>query len=421
MASISADDLHTCAVTTAGRAYCWGANGNGQLGNNSTTLALTPAAVTTGGGLTTTNVASIDTGYSHTCAVTTAHAVYCWGKNTNGQLGNNGTAQAKVPTAVTTGGGLTATNVARVSAGYAHTCVVTTTGAAYCWGSNSYGQVGDTTAGTDRLVPTAVDTTTGLTSTTVARISSGAYHTCAVTTAGAAYCWGYNLNSQLGDTTSVDKWSPTAVDTTTGLTATNVASISAGGQHTCAVTTAAAAYCWGNDADGETGDGTSGANRTTPTAVSTSTGFTGTAVASISAGANHTCAVTTAANGGSTWCWGQNTEGRIGDATSGTNRLFPVLPGTTTIPVAPAVPSGLAATSSQGTQVPLTWSAVAGATEYQVQYRLNGSGGWTSTGWQTGTGVTVTGLTTGTTYEFQVQAHNAGGNSAWSASVTATP
>ena len=74
-------------------------------------------AVTTGGGLTTTNVASIDTGYSHTCAVTTAHAVYCWGKNTNGQLGNNGTAQAKVPTAVTTGGGLTATNVARVSAG----------------------------------------------------------------------------------------------------------------------------------------------------------------------------------------------------------------------------------------------------------------------------------------------------------------
>ena len=115
-----------------------------------------------------------------------------------------------------------------------------------------------------------------------------------------------------------------------------------------------------------------------------------------------------------------NTNGQIGD-NSTTNRLTPKLLATAAIPAAPAVPAGLAGTSGGGTgQVPLTWTNVAG-TDYQVQYRVNGIGGWTQTSWQTGATLTVTGLTNGTTYEFQVRGHNAGGFSAWSASVTATP
>ena len=187
---------------------------------------------------------------------------------------------------------------------------------------------------------------------------------------------------------------------------------------TCAFTTTGQAYCWGDNASGDVGDNTTTGPRLTPTAVNTTTGLTTTNVAAIAAGAASACAITTA---GATYCWGDNTNGQIGDATT-TNRLTPKLTVTTAIPGAPATPTGLAGNSGGGTgQVPLTWGSVAGTTDYQIQYRLNGSGGWTQTPWQAATTLTVGGLTNGTTYEFQVRAHNAGGYSAWSASVTATP
>src|SRR5207253_870382 len=126
--------------------------------------------------------------------------------------------------------GVTATpwQWAQVSAGTYHTCAVTVAGRAYCWGNNGDGQLGDGTSGISRRAPVPVDTTTGLTTTNVASISAGYAHTCAVTIAGQAYCWGANWYGQVGDgTTGVSALVPTPVDTTTGLAATNVASISA--------------------------------------------------------------------------------------------------------------------------------------------------------------------------------------------------
>ena len=314
------DGLHTCAVTVSGRAYCWGRNNEGQLGDGTTTQRTTPTPVVTTTGLTATNVASINAGRTHTCAVTTDGQGYCWGQNIVGQLGDGSKLQRTTPTPVATSTGLTDTNVAAITATRYRSCAVTTDGKAFCWGYNLSGQLGDGTT-TERTTPTAVDTSTGLTDTNVASITAAEWHTCAVTIAGKAYCWGRNTYGTLGDDTTEQRTTPTAVATSTGLTDTNVASITAGGYRSCAVTTAGKAYCWGWNGFGGLGDGTTD-DKHTPTAVSTATGLTDTNVSSISTGFHHTCALTADGVG---WCWGRNLYGELGDGTSGEDngRLTP--------------------------------------------------------------------------------------------------
>ncbi|WP_419203901.1 putative Ig domain-containing protein [Bordetella trematum] len=246
VASISAGNAHTCVVTTAGAAKCWGHNGYGQLGDNSTTKRLTPVDVV---GLTS-GVASISAGNTHTCAVTTTGAAKCWGQNSYGALGNNSTTDRLTPVDAV---GLTA-GVASITTGYQHTCAMTTSGGAKCWGRNSNVQLGDNSA-TNRLTPVNV---VGLTS-GVASISAGNYHTCAVTTSGGAKCWGNNINNELGDNSTTNRSTPVNV---VGLTS-GVASISAGNRHTCVVMTSGAGKCWGYNASGQLGDNST-TNRKTP-------------------------------------------------------------------------------------------------------------------------------------------------------------
>jgi len=260
-------------------------------------LAPTPVA----GGLTFTVLSAGLLG--DTCGVTPSGAAYCWGGNSDGELGDGTTNSPElVPTPVA--GGLT---FAAVSAGVYHTCGVTTSGAAYCWGSNAFGQLGDGTA-TDRLVPTAV--AGGLTFTAV---STGWWHTCGATTSGAAYCWGDN--GFLGDGTNTGRLVPTAV--AGGLTFTT---LSAGPGETCGVTTSGAAYCWGYNAFGQLGDGTT-TSRLIPTPVAGGLTF-----AAVSAGVEvetgHACGVTP---GGAAYCWGaSNGAGALGDGTTA-DRLVPTL------------------------------------------------------------------------------------------------
>ena len=144
-ASISAANAYTCALTRAGAAYCWGANGSGQLGDRTIVPRSTPTPVA--GGFVFTDLA---TTWDHSCGVVAAGAAYCWGANTYGQLGDGSTSNRASPSAV--GGGLVFRSVAP---GERHTCGVTTDSTAYCWGSNAYGQLGDGTT-TDRLTPTPV-------------------------------------------------------------------------------------------------------------------------------------------------------------------------------------------------------------------------------------------------------------------------
>jgi alpha-tubulin suppressor-like RCC1 family protein len=297
VAQVSVGSSHACAVTTAGAAWCWGNNSNGQLGDGTLTTRLTPVQVS---GLAS-GVASISAGNSHTCAMTTSGAALCWGANASRQLGDNTTVQKLIPTQVS---GL-ASGVAQVSAGTSHSCAVTTAGAAWCWGANTNGRLGNNSV-TASAIPVQVS---GLTSGT-AQISAGNGHTCAVTTAGAALCWGNNVNGQLGDGTTTQQLIPTQVSGRTSGTA----QISADWAGTCAVTTAGAAWCWGSNDRGQLGDGTL-VQRLVPVQVS----GLGSGVTSISASSGHTCAVAAAK---ATRCWGDNYLSQLGFG-SDVDRSFP--------------------------------------------------------------------------------------------------
>ena len=298
VAAVSAGDLHTCGLTTAGGLKCWGHNRSGQLGDGTTTTRTAPVDVVglTGG------MAAVSAGREHTCAPTTGGGLKCWGRNNVGQLGDGTTATRTTPVDVV----WITSGVAAVSAGREYTCAVTTVGGLKCWGSNLRGQLGDGTT----LLRTAPEDVLGLAS-GVAAVSAGGSHTCALTTAGGLKCWGFNSDGGLGDGTTTDRATPVDV---AGLTS-GVAAVSAGSGHTCALTTAGGLKCWGFNGFGQLGDGTT-TERTTPVDVS---GLTS-GVAAVAAGFQHTCAVTTA---GGLKCWGHNGSGQLGDGTT-TDRTAPV-------------------------------------------------------------------------------------------------
>jgi alpha-tubulin suppressor-like RCC1 family protein len=347
---VAAGGYHTCAMTTTGAVICWGANAAGRLGDGTTTQRLTPTPTSGLGG----GAAAIAPGFNHTCALTTSGGVMCWGDNYYGQLGDGTTTDRLLPTfatglgsgvamvaagdghtcAVTTGGavmcggwnwggqvgnGTTAdqstlvpviglgSGVATVATGGSHTCARTTGGGVMCWGSNTYGELGDGTV-TSRTTPTAVS---GLGS-GVAAIAGGYSHTCGLLTAGSLMCWGSNFKGQLGDGTVTYRTVPTAV---TGL-GNSVVAVAAGHAHTCALRTDGSVVCWGLNDRGQLGDGTT-TDRTTPTAVAGLASY----VVAITAGEYHTCALTL---GGTVVCWGANSSGQLGDGTT-TDRHTPTL------------------------------------------------------------------------------------------------
>ena len=220
--------------------YCWGSNYYGQLGDGSGNDQDSPSLVQAPAGVTFT---AVTTGSFHSCGLATSGAVYCWGSGGAGQLGDNTTTDAATPVQASAPAGVT---FAALDAGYAHTCAVTPAGAAYCWGANS-GRLGDNTTDA-RTVPTLVQG--GL---QFGLVSGGAFHTCGVTTGGVGYCWGPNGNGQIGDNTTVVRLTPQAVFGNLSFT-----SVAAGPYHSCAIATGTGAgvYCWGYNGTGELGDGT---------------------------------------------------------------------------------------------------------------------------------------------------------------------
>ena len=252
---------HTCGVTTGGAAYCWGFDGNGGLGSGDTTRYWTgPTAVA--GGLT---FASVSTGYNHTCGLTPGGVAYCWGLGDNGELGNGTTLGSKTPVAVA--GGLTLTALS--AGGYSHSCGLAINGAAYCWGTNGYGELGQgTMTGPQQCIDESRPGGWPCSSAPVAvvgglrftQVSTGSGHTCGVTSDGAAYCWGWNGVGALGTGDTTSSASPVAV--VGGLT---FAMVSAGDRYTCGVTTGGAAYCWGYRVPPRRpGDGTGGSTAQRP-------------------------------------------------------------------------------------------------------------------------------------------------------------
>lgn len=277
--TISSAGPHTCAVTAAGGVVCWGFNGYGQFGDGTDVDSNAPIAATGLGS----EVVAVAAGFEHSCALTGAGAVYCWGRNEFGNLGDGTITDRNTPVIVAT----LASGVIAIAAGRHHSCAVMANGTVKCWGSNAQGQVGDGSLD-DRAGPVEVSGLTG-----VKAIDAGDSHTCAVTADGSVYCWGSNLHGQLGDGTTDDQTTPVLVS---GLFAT---AVSAGHSHSCAITTSGGAKCWGKNELGGIGDGTTDDRHTPVDVVGLSSG-----VGAIAAGdsyTNFTCALTTT---GAIRCWG---------------------------------------------------------------------------------------------------------------------
>ena len=282
---------HTCSIRSDGSAWCWGGNNNGQLGDGTTTRRLVPTAVSS----MTSDVSALAAGELHTCALKTDGSVWCWGQNTYGQLGDGTTTWRFLPTAVD---GL-ASGVTALAAGEYHTCAVKTDGSAWCWGQNDHGQLGDGTTN-EPLVPTAVSSLTS----GVTLMAAGSMHTCARKTDGSVWCWGENFHGQVGDNTTIDRLVPTAVS---GL-GSGVSTLASGSEFNCVIKTDGSVWCWGRGDTHQLGNG-SGADRLVPTAV---TGL-GASVSGVATGDAHACALK---SDGSALCWGNNQYGQIGDGTT---------------------------------------------------------------------------------------------------------
>ncbi|WP_188791471.1 cell wall-binding repeat-containing protein [Ornithinimicrobium pekingense] len=309
-ASVAADAGHSCAVTAAGAVRCWGYNGAGQLGDGTTTASPSPVSVKGLGAGTTRSVA---VGGGFTCALTTDGAVRCWGSNHDGTLaGPYGTHSTEVVDIPRLGAGTTV----QVTTGQKHACALSITGATRCWGSNSSSQLGiGMEKGGSQAWPALVS---GLGPGTTRQVDATYLSTCAVRTDGAALCWGSNVVGGLGDGTDVERTTPSQVS---GLGPGTTAQVSAGVHHGCAVTREGAVRCWGDNAEGGLGyphPGGGGYWSLVPVEVG---GLgPGSATAVDASGSGFNCALTTAA---ATVCWGANTFGTLGVGAASEPRATP--------------------------------------------------------------------------------------------------
>jgi alpha-tubulin suppressor-like RCC1 family protein len=318
---------YTCAVTPDSRAYCWGWNLFGQLGDGTTANHLKAVAVAGGHSFT-----QVSTGWYHTCAVTSDHRAYCWGSNQFGALGDGTTTDHPTPVAVAGGHPFR-----QVAVGTGFTCGVSyPDDRGYCWGDDAYGQLGNgSTSSSPILMPIAV--VGGLTFT---QVNAGDVHACGIsTTTNRAYCWGWNANGRLGDSTTVNRPRPTRVAAGTR----QFRQIDAGWAYTCAVTTSDRAFCWGYGQTGQLGIGKAIGVSYWPRAVAGGLSFR-----RVTTGRDHTCGETTASRA---YCWGWNNRGQLGDGTT-TTRVGPV-----------SVAGGLLFA-----QVSAGWSHTCGKTSANVAY-----------------------------------------------------
>ena len=323
---------HTCARLSNGLMRCWGANFSGQLGNSTTDNTEFPSP-STGGGKS--GIKVMATGVSHTCSALDNGALYCWGLNTNGQLGDGTTKDSKVPVRVSRVLGAT-----QMVAGESHTCAIFQNGSLKCWGGNGFGQLGEggttdtntpvnvnlfpdqITAGsfhTCALVGRSIqcwgDNQFGQLGvgvgvgaiTTATAVSAGDAHTCALLVGGGVVCSGNNNFGQLGVATTTTAFSFTPVPVPLGEMAT---AISANGSHTCAVLTNETVKCWGRNDSGELGNNTVNSSFTPVTVSGTVPDLVLLGVRKIVSGGSHTCAILLVDN--KLKCWGLNTFGQLG-------------------------------------------------------------------------------------------------------------
>jgi alpha-tubulin suppressor-like RCC1 family protein len=292
---------HSCFVNGSGELYCWGHNGDGQLGDGTIKQRWSPVRVV--------NlpfpVVGVSLGRYHSCALDGSALVRCWGRNSNGQLGDGALPHSEVPQLVTD------LPVARsVAAGELHTCALLQDGTVACWGDNSSGQLGDGTLESRHTPVTVAGIQDAL------AVVAGDRHNCALVAAGDVFCWGRNRFRELGTEQGDPRPYPTKVAGVTG-----VEHLTAGEYHTCALLRTGEVLCWGRNSSGQLGNG----EIEDYTGIETGRGpvrVALTGVTRVDAGGLHTCAVVDRL---SVYCWGLNGSGQLGYLSAETRPLpYPV-------------------------------------------------------------------------------------------------
>jgi alpha-tubulin suppressor-like RCC1 family protein len=303
----------TCGVAELGRGYCWGLTPDGQTASQPDSICIV-GGVTAGCTLPPKQMerpeisyTTISAGGNFACGVAIDQNLYCWGNNLFGQLGNGLRTSGSTPALAS----VKSERFTTVSAGERHACALNLVGTAYCWGSDSKGQLGDYRDLNNLTLHSTTPIPVADTALSFKAISAGETHTCAVTQTGIAYCWGSNAAGQLGNGQKIDSDIPVQVSG-----ANTFIAIAAGGAHTCGVTTSGNMLCWGNNADGQVGKGVANDTVLVPTTVSGGGGYS-----QVSAGQHHTCGL----GGGVVRCWGNNESGQIGNGVfSGSDVPAPV-------------------------------------------------------------------------------------------------
>jgi alpha-tubulin suppressor-like RCC1 family protein len=301
---VSAGVFHTCGVRATGRAYCWGSDVAGQLGNGAP-LPHEPEPVEVVGNRT--DWATVSAGGAHTCARRTTGRLLCWGDDDSGELGNGLPMLDRTTPAEVAGG---RTDWAAVSAGGGHTCARRTTGRLFCWGDDDGGELGDDVVLADRAAPSEVAGAR----TDWGAVSAGLLHTCARRTTGRLFCWGRDDGGQLGDNPAMGRH-PTPVQVAGART--DWASVSAGERVTCARRTTGRLFCWGDDNHFDLGDGLPQAVEPVPVEVA------GARMdwRAPDLGLTHGCARRTSRR---LFCWGNDQHFELGDGSPTADQPEPV-------------------------------------------------------------------------------------------------
>ena len=414
---------HSIALASDGTVYTWGLNQYGQLGNNTTINSRSPVAVQAAGtpmeGKT---IVQIAAGADHSLALDSGGALYAWGSNAYGQLGNGTTTNSSVPVAVKIAGTpLAGKTIVQIAAGANHNIVLTSDGAVYTWGWNYHGQLGNNTKTNSNTIVAVQTIGTPIAGKKIVKIAAGQGHSLALTDDGMVYTWGRNDTGQLGNNATTDAMLPVAV-TVTGTPMSNktIVEIASGARHSLAIDSSGKVYAWGHNGSGQLGNNST-VNALTPVAVQAPADKN---IIQVSGSGWLGASSSALTSNGAVYSWGRGFDGQLGDGTNNDSSV-PVI---TTINLVdtPSTPTHVMAKPGDTTAI-ISWQApiVSGGqniTGYVLQYQAVGASSWTTVNVAAAaTSHTITGLTNDQTYRVRLAAKTTAGTGDFSNVVLVTP
>lgn len=304
---------HAVALDSDGHVYAWGQGTNGAVGDGSAADTPVPVAVDTSGVMNGKTIVQVAAANHYSLALDSDGKVYAWGLNINGTLGNGGTQMSPFPVAVDTSGVLDGKTLVKIAAGGLHVIAMDSDDKLYAWGNNAQGQLGNSRVGSISRVPIEVDASGALSGATVTQVRAGYTHNLALDSDGAVYAWGNNTYGQLGDGSTTRADVPIEVDTSAVTGGRPIRQIEAGQYHSVLLDSASGVAAWGNNAQGQLGNGSTEPRSTVPVVVDTSGVMAGRTLTHL---ASYGGATTARDSHGQVFAWGDNADGQLGNETT---------------------------------------------------------------------------------------------------------